>query len=39
MRISFLLFIEGIALAKAEIDFIVENEEAPTFKTPLRFGL
>jgi hypothetical protein len=31
MRISF-PFIEGIALAKAEIDFIVENEEAPTFK-------
>ena len=28
-------FIEGIALAKAEIDFIVENEEAPTFKNTI----
>jgi peptidyl-dipeptidase Dcp len=34
MRISF-PFIEGIALAKAEIDFIVENEEAPTFKNTI----
>jgi peptidyl-dipeptidase Dcp len=28
-------FIEGIALAKAEIDAIVQNEET-TFKTPLK---
>jgi peptidyl-dipeptidase Dcp len=28
-------FIEGIALAKAEIDSIVENEEAPTFKNTI----
>jgi Zn-dependent oligopeptidase len=28
-------FIEGIALAKAEIDFIVDNKEAPTFKNTI----
>jgi peptidyl-dipeptidase Dcp len=37
MRISFLL-IEGIALAKAEIDSIVENERHPPQNT-IDFGL